>query len=392
MFENFGRSFGVVLLVAAMCPLQAVELSNDRANTDRGNAAAVLARYMARSAEPEWATESVDVDAWLPKLEQTGRLEAIRRLLPGNQRKYQVLHLTGDRTVKEQVIARYLKTEQRAAEMPGRFRSPLLPRITSSSLQGIDIRSQEGCLYLPDYSAQEARRPDQGRNLAGWRDGHRGPVCRTPGEEAVGFREERRGEARHHALQWNCGIAADTPHGGHAGSGKSGTNDCRAPAERGGDCAGNMCRQRRRTAMNISKAFFGAALIAVGFTAVLPAAELQPATLQAWNAYMGEVDVRMEQRAASRNGFLWTDESENRVGRVRRGEVVVAPVHWGAGLRMCSNGLIHHWIGSVFIPGASIETLWTVVHDYDHYTRMYRPAVTSSRTLACSEGPGRNSR
>jgi hypothetical protein len=29
-----------------------------------------------------------------------------------------VLQLTGDRTVKEQVIARYLKAEQRAAEMP----------------------------------------------------------------------------------------------------------------------------------------------------------------------------------------------------------------------------------------------------------------------------------
>jgi hypothetical protein len=136
--------------------------------------------------------------------------------------------------------------------------------------------------------------------------------------------------------------------------------------------------------MNISRAFFGAAAIAVGATAVLPAAELQPATLQAWNAYMGEVDVRMEQRAASKNGFLWTDESENRMERVRRGEVVVAPV-LGNGSQAVPNGLIHHWIGSVFIPGATIESLQTVVHDYDHYTRMYRPAVTSSRTLACSE-------
>jgi hypothetical protein len=136
--------------------------------------------------------------------------------------------------------------------------------------------------------------------------------------------------------------------------------------------------------MNISKALFGAALIAVGVTPVLPAAELQSATLQAWNTYIGEVDARMEQRVASKTGFLWTDESENRAGRVRRGEVVVAPVI-GKGTESVPNGLIHHWIGSLFIPGASIENLWAVVHDYDHYTQMYRPAVASSRTLACSE-------
>jgi hypothetical protein len=109
MFRHFGRNFGALLLLAAIGPAQA---------QDRGNAAAVLARYIARSADPEWTTESVDVDASLPKLERTGRLHAIRRLLPGNQPKYQVLQLTGDRTVKEQVIARYLKTEQQAAEMP----------------------------------------------------------------------------------------------------------------------------------------------------------------------------------------------------------------------------------------------------------------------------------
>lgn len=115
MFQNFGRNFGALLLLAAIGPLQAVEIAKDRGNAA---AAAVLARYIARSADPEWTIESVDVDASLPKLERTGRLQAIRRLLPGNQPKYQVLQLTGDRTVKEQVIARYLKTEQRAAEMP----------------------------------------------------------------------------------------------------------------------------------------------------------------------------------------------------------------------------------------------------------------------------------
>lgn len=69
---------------------------------------------------------------------------------------------------------------------------------------------------------------------------------------------------------------------------------------------------------------------------------------------------------------------------VRRGEVVIAPVV-GHGTEGVPNGLVHHWIGVVFIPGATIEGLLGVVHDHDSYQRVYRPVVTSSRTLACSE-------
>jgi hypothetical protein len=136
--------------------------------------------------------------------------------------------------------------------------------------------------------------------------------------------------------------------------------------------------------MKISQLVFRVTLIAAGTTHGLPAAELQPITLQAWNAYLSEVDVRMEQRAASKNGFLWTDDSRKRAARVRRGEIVVAPAieH---GTENVPNGLIHHWIGAVFIPGASIESLWAVMHNYDAYEQLFRPTVVASRTLACTE-------
>ena len=116
----------------------------------------------------------------------------------------------------------------------------------------------------------------------------------------------------------------------------------------------------------------------------MPAAELQSATLQAWNSYLDETGVRMEQRLASQNGFLWADESNDRAARVRRGEVVVLPVV-GHGTEKVPNGLVHHWIGAVLVPGASIDDLWAVVHDYDNYKQLYRPAVRASRTLACTE-------
>jgi hypothetical protein len=49
------------------------------------------------------------------------------------------------------------------------------------------------------------------------------------------------------------------------------------------------------------------------------------------------------------------------------------------------HGLIHDWIGAIFIPGATRDSLSAVVRDYDNYQRMYRPVVTSSRTLACTK-------
>lgn len=129
--------------------------------------------------------------------------------------------------------------------------------------------------------------------------------------------------------------------------------------------------------------------VAILFTAFAAnssrAAELQPSTLMAWNAYLKAADSRMQERTANRAHFLWMDESRDRAARVRNGDVAVAPVT-GRGTEGVSHGLIHDWIGAIFIPGATIDELLALVHDYDNYGRVYRPVVASSRTLACTDG------
>ena len=113
------------------------------------------------------------------------------------------------------------------------------------------------------------------------------------------------------------------------------------------------------------------------------AAELRSDTLNAWNAYEKQADLRMQDRAAGRLSFLWLDESPERAARVRRGDVVIAPVV-GRGAEEVPHGLVHDWIGAIFIPGATIDSLLAVVHDYDNYRQIYQPVVTASNTLACS--------
>lgn len=114
------------------------------------------------------------------------------------------------------------------------------------------------------------------------------------------------------------------------------------------------------------------------------AAELQANTLSAWKERAQASNLRNQERIEGRAPFLWMDESPDRAARVRHGEVVVAPM-LGRGAEEVPHGLVHDWIGVTFIPGATVDSVMAVVRDYDAYQHMYRPVVTSSRTIASSD-------
>jgi hypothetical protein len=49
------------------------------------------------------------------------------------------------------------------------------------------------------------------------------------------------------------------------------------------------------------------------------------------------------------------------------------------------SGLIHHWIGAVFIPNATVGDVLTVTRDYAHYKDYYKPGVADANTLSLSD-------
>ena len=129
-----------------------------------------------------------------------------------------------------------------------------------------------------------------------------------------------------------------------------------------------------------TKRFLGVAVIVAGFAAQAGAIELNAPTVEAWEEYLRGAGARMEARLDSDKPFLWVDEAADRALRVRNGEIVVAPLV-GHGTKTVPNGLIHDWIGAVFIPNTTIEGLLSVVHDYDRYKEIYQPVVRDSRSL-----------
>src|SRR3954454_24432738 len=91
--------------------------------------------------------------------------------------------------------------------------------------------------------------------------------------------------------------------------------------------------------------------IAVLCIGPLCAAELKPATSQAFDEYIRQTEERLN---ASKE-FLWADESPDRARRVRAGEIVVQPFTAKAHRAVKGGGLIHDWVGSVFIAAATVE-------------------------------------
>ena len=138
--------------------------------------------------------------------------------------------------------------------------------------------------------------------------------------------------------------------------------------------------------MKTANVLFGLVAVMVAATPQLTrGAELKPETMQAWNQYVRSADSHMRERLDPGHQFLWTDESPDRSARLRRGEILIAPMT-GPGTRRVPDGLIHHWVGALFIPDSTLESVLSVAHDYDHYKEMFRPKVVDSKLLACKDG------
>jgi len=96
----------------------------------------------------------------------------------------------------------------------------------------------------------------------------------------------------------------------------------------------------------------------------------------------------MQQRLSPGQCFLWVDEAPDRLARVRAGEIVVSPV--GPQVpRKVPSGLIHDWVGAVFIPNVSLNDVQQVVRDYARYKDLYQPNVVDSKVIPSAEDKDR---
>lgn len=124
------------------------------------------------------------------------------------------------------------------------------------------------------------------------------------------------------------------------------------------------------------------ALLAARATAT--AAELQPHTVAAFERYVRLTEAQMSQRAT----FLWVDALSDSQRRARLDELGLGGLiierlttrDAGASIAV-PDGLTHHWLGLVFVPGATLDQTLALLQDYDRHAEIFRPAVARSKLL-----------
>jgi hypothetical protein len=113
---------------------------------------------------------------------------------------------------------------------------------------------------------------------------------------------------------------------------------------------------------------------------------LRSETAEAFARYVRVTDVRNAGELKRGAGFLWVDalapdERKKAYRELQRGEVRLRQLETldGSAAIACPGGLIHHWVGAIFIPGASVDDVLALLKDYDHHAIYYAPDVERSK-------------
>ncbi len=116
--------------------------------------------------------------------------------------------------------------------------------------------------------------------------------------------------------------------------------------------------------------------------------ELEPRTLQAFERYARLTEAREEDELRAGAPFLWVDalpasQREQAYAQLRAGKVQVERLETREQGKLieCPDGLIHHWMGIIFIPGATLEQTLRILQDYDHHASYYKPEVERAKIL-----------
>jgi len=112
-------------------------------------------------------------------------------------------------------------------------------------------------------------------------------------------------------------------------------------------------------------------------------AELKPETVCDWDEHVRTVNAQMQERLRPERPFLWSDEQAERNREVRAGKILVGPGDVHTPFRV-SSGLVHHWMGATFVPGARIDDVLSVLRSYERYKEIFHPNVIDSRPLSQS--------
>ncbi|MGE5322432.1 MAG: hypothetical protein ACM3SW_06200 [Actinomycetota bacterium] len=138
------------------------------------------------------------------------------------------------------------------------------------------------------------------------------------------------------------------------------------------------------------KPFFLAILTCIlALNTAASGAELRPKTAAAFDKYVEATQQRFAAELKPDGPFLYVDalsadERNADYTRLKDGEILIEKLHTRApGVHKdVPDGMVHHWVAVVFVPGVALAQVLRVVKDYDHRAELYKPEVTASRLIS----------
>jgi hypothetical protein len=138
----------------------------------------------------------------------------------------------------------------------------------------------------------------------------------------------------------------------------------------------------------MTRSIFRFALPIVLCSAAVAAADLTPAMSAAFDRYARLTEQRIDAEVARPQDFLWIDalpqtkRAEVQRG-LRQGGVIIERLQTRDGAEEIAvpDGLIHHWVATVFVPDATVKKAVALMQDYESHSRYFAPAIARSKTL-----------
>lgn len=133
-----------------------------------------------------------------------------------------------------------------------------------------------------------------------------------------------------------------------------------------------------------------ALLLALGvfLPALAFAMDLQPRAATAYDRYIQLTQAQVDSELAQNGPYLWVERlpETRRVAadqQLRNGQIVIERlITLDDGKTIPVPGaIIHHWIGTVFVPHATLAQTLSFMQDYDHKVDYFKPDITRSKIL-----------
>ncbi len=132
----------------------------------------------------------------------------------------------------------------------------------------------------------------------------------------------------------------------------------------------------------IFQAVFALLVLFAGFGQPLRAqlvVKLEPQTISEFERYAQGVESKLAERWQGKKNFLYIQDDPAELQKVLAGDLFIKQLSAGQPTEV-TDGLIHDWLGTVYIPHTTMERVMSVMRDFNNHKNIY-PEVADSRTI-----------